>query len=48
MAKRQLSRRGFLQLATATTAGVALSNSIVGAAQAAAATSAPATPTKLG
>ena len=35
MSKRKLSRREFLQLATATTAGVALSNSIVGAAQAA-------------
>jgi peptide/nickel transport system substrate-binding protein len=48
MSKRKLSRREFLQLATATTAGVALSNSIVGAAQAATAASPAAAPTKIG
>jgi peptide/nickel transport system substrate-binding protein len=49
MSKRKLSRREFLQLATATTAGVALSNSIVGAAQAATTTPPAAAPAnKLG
>jgi len=37
MAKRKLTRREFMQLATVTAAGVALPNSIVGATQAPAA-----------
>ena len=49
MAKRKLTRREFLELATVTAAGVALPNSVVGAAQAPAAPpQPPKAPAKLG
>lgn len=48
MLQRKVTRRGFLRLTTAAAAGVAFPNALVGDARAAAATSSPATPAKLG